>query len=72
MKHLDGRHEGTHANHVVLRSADFFGLVVHGIELSDLVTVADSLKKLLDASSVTRNLKVGLLYSELCERIREQ
>lgn len=72
MKHLHSRHEGAHTNHVVLRSADFFGLVVHGIELSDLVTVANCLKELLDAGSVTRNLEVGLLYSKLCERIREQ
>lgn len=58
VQHLHGGHEGTHAHHVVLRSAYFFGLVVHGVELSDLVTVADSFEKLLDAGPISRDLEV--------------
>ena len=72
MQHLHCGHESTYTHHVVLRSADFFGLVVHGIELSDLVTVADSLEQLLDAGAVARSLEVGLLDSHLRESVREQ
>ena len=72
VQHLDCGHECTHTHHVVLRSADFFGLVVHGIELSDLVTVADSLEQLLDACPVAWYLEVCLLDSHLRESVREQ
>ena len=72
VQHLHCGHESTHTHHVVLRSADFFGLVVHGIELSDLVAVADSLKQLLDCGTVTWLLEVGLLYSYFRESVREQ
>ena len=72
VQHLHCGHESTHTHHVVLRTADFFGLVVHGIKLSDFVTVADSLEQLLDACAVAWNLEVSLLYSHLRESIREQ
>ena len=58
MQHLNGRHESTHADTIVLRSANFLGLVEHGVEFSDLVAVANSFKELLNAGSVAWCLEV--------------
>lgn len=55
-----------------MRTADFLGLVEHGVELSYLVTVADSLEQLLNAGSVTWHLEIRLLDAQLGESIREQ
>ena len=44
VQHLDGSHERTHAHLVVLRTANFFGLIVHGVEFADFVTVANGFK----------------------------
>lgn len=65
-------HETAHANTIVMRTADFLGLVEHGVELSYLVTVADSLEQLLNAGSVTWHLEIRLLDAQLGESIREQ
>ena len=72
MEHLHGRHEGTHAHAVVGRPADFLGLVVHGVELADFVTVADIFEEGLDGGAVAANLEVRLLNAYLSLGRREK
>ena len=67
VEHLHSGHEGAHAHLVVWRSADFFSLVVHGVEFADFVTVADRFKQLLDGGAVSWLLEVRLLDTELGE-----
>ncbi len=67
VQHLNCRHESTHAHHVVLRLTNFFGLVIHCIEFSDFVTVADGFKQLLDSCSVSWGLEIWLLDTQLSE-----
>ena len=42
VKHLNCGHESTGANFVIGRLGDLLGLVVHGIEFSDFIRVADA------------------------------
>lgn len=72
MKHLHGCHESPHAHHVVLRLANFFGLVVHSVELADFVGVTDGFEEGLDRCSVAWHLEVGLLNAQLRKGRREK
>ena len=67
VQHLHRGHESTHAHLVVRRLANLFGLVVHSIELANLVTVANGFKECLDGGTVSERHKVGLLDTHLGE-----
>ena len=67
VKHLHSSHESTDADAIVTRIADFLGLVVHSIEFSDFVTVADGFEQVLDGGPVPWHLEVRLLNADLCE-----
>jgi hypothetical protein len=72
MQHLHSRHKRTNAHAVVVRVANFFGLVEHGVEFSNFVTVADSFKQSPNGSSIAGSLEVALLDADLVEGRREK
>jgi len=72
VQHLDCRHESPHAHHVILGLANFFGLVVHGVEFADFVGVTDGFEEGLDGGSVAWHLEVRLLDAQLRKGRREK
>ena len=66
VEHLHSRHEASDADTIILRTANFFSLVINGVEFADLVAVTDLFKKGLYGSAVTGALEVRLLDSDLC------
>ena len=72
VEHVDGGHESTHADTIIRGAANFFGLVVNGVEFADFVAVTDSLEQGLDGLAVTRHLEVSFLDTNLGVSRREE
>ena len=65
MEHLDGCHESSDANTIILSIANFFSLVVNGVEFADFVVVTACFKQSPDSFTVTRHLEVRFLDTNL-------
>ena len=72
VEHLDSRHESSDADAIILGSANFFGLVINGVEFADFVAVTDLFEEGLDGCTVARALEVLLLDSDFGVGRREQ
>ena len=58
VEHIDGCHESSDANAIILGIANFLSLVVNGIELADFVGVTDCLEQGPNRFTVARHLEV--------------
>ena len=65
VEHLDGGHESADADAIICSIANFFRLVVNGIEFADFVAVPDCLKQSPDSFTVARHLEVRFLDTNL-------
>ena len=65
VEHLNGGHESTHTNAIIWRIANFFSLVVNGVEFADFVVVTACFKQSPDSFTVTRHLEVRFLDTNL-------
>lgn len=65
------QHKGSHADPIVLRTAQFFSSVVHCVELADLVRISNLLEQSLDGVSVSGKLEVVFSDAQFCESCRE-
>ena len=58
VEHLDGSHESSDADTIIWRIANFFSLVVNGVEFANFVAVTDSLEQGSNSFTVTWHLEV--------------
>ena len=58
VEHLDSSHETSDADTIIWRIANFFSLVVNGVEFADFVGVTDSLEQRSNGFTVTGHLEV--------------
>ena len=72
VEHLNSCHESPDADAIILGAANFFGLVINGVEFADFVAVTDLFKESLNCCTVARALEVLLLDSDLSVSRREQ
>ena len=65
VEHLDCSHESSDANTIILGAANFFRLVINGVEFTDFVGVTDLFKESLDSCTIAWLLEVTLLNTNL-------
>ena len=64
VEHLDCSHESSDANTIILGAANFFRLIINGVEFTDFVGVTDRFKERLDRCTITRLLEITLLDTD--------
>ena len=64
VEHLDCSHESSDANTIILGAANFFCLVINGVEFTDFVGVTDLFKEGFDSCTIARLLEVTLLDTD--------
>ena len=64
VEHLDCSHESSDANTIILGAANFFRLVINGVEFTDFVGVTDLFKETFDRCTITWLLEVTLLDAD--------
>ena len=65
VEHLNGGHEGSDANAIIWGIANFFSLVVNGIELADFIAVTDCLEQRPNRFTGTGHLEVLFFNTNL-------
>ena len=64
VEHLDCSHESSDANTIILGAANFFSLVINGVEFTNFVGVTDLFKESFDRCTIARLLEVTLLDTD--------
>ena len=64
VEHLDCSHESSDANTIILGAANFFRLIINGVEFTDFVVVTDLFKESFDRCTIAWLLEVILLDAD--------